>query len=131
MKEKNSLKPVPPTARGKKRYIQFRLISEKKLDEKIVSSALNRLFLEFFGELGVAERRLWFIGFSPASCKGTVRCSHTAVESVEAALMFLKEVKENKVIPVILRVSGSIKKLKPQLTRRAIFNATGSFHSQN
>ena len=112
---KKSIKPIPSSYRGKKRYILFELISEKKLNEKDVSRELWHNFLRLFGSIGCAKAKIWFILFDTKKNKGIIRCANETVEEVKAGLLFLKDVKGAAVIPKILLVSGSIKKLKEKI----------------
>ena len=109
---KKKLKPIPLSLRGKKRYVEFELISDSALNEKDVSFAVWQTLLQNFGEFGVASIKPWLISFNAKTGKGIVRCAHDKTIELKAGLMFLKKVKNTKVVPKIVRVSGSIKKLK-------------------
>lgn len=117
---KLSLKPIPPTLRGKKRYISFELRCaechrekpERRFDETAVSRALWPEFLRIFGELGCAQRKVWLADWNPAKSRGILRCVHKAVDECIAGLQFLREIEGDAVIPKTLKVSGAIGKLK-------------------
>ena len=111
---KQSLKPIPPTLRGKKRYVLFELIAKEnaKLSEKNVDDALWKTFLELYGSVGTARQRFWPIKFDSSRNLGIVRCALEALEEVKAGLLFVKNVNGAEVIPKIISVSGSIKQLK-------------------
>ena len=113
--EKKSLRPIPPTMRGKKRYLLFRLESKGRLNERAVKDVLMKEFLRLYGEVGIARQKLNFITFSPKSGKGIVRCALESVTEVRAGIMFLKEVSGLAVRPETLLTSGSVKKLKEKL----------------
>lgn len=112
---KKSMKPIPPTLRGKKRYVLFELISESKFDEKEVSRELWKVMHQLFGECGVARQRFWFIKWSRAKSRGIVRCALDHLDDVKTGILFMKEVADKKVIPKTLLTSGSIAKLKKKL----------------
>ncbi len=109
---KKSIKPIPLSYRGKKRYILFELISEKRLNEKDVSRELWNTFLRLFGEVGCAKAKIWPILFDGKKNRGIIRCANEGVEEAKAAILFLRDVNGVGVIPRILLVSGSLKKLK-------------------
>lgn len=107
---KKSIKPIPQSMRGKKRYIYFELISDRKLASGEVSKLLWNSFLRLYGEFGSAEIKFWFIEF--ADGKGIIRCAHDKVDKAKAAILFLKESENFGIMPKILRVSGSLKKIR-------------------
>lgn len=109
---KKSIRPIPLTYRGKKRYILFELIADKSLDGRDVEIAVRENFLALLGEAGFARAKLWFILFNSQENSCIIRCANEYCEEVKAGLLFMKEVKGGRVIPKILSVSGSIKKLK-------------------
>jgi len=108
--KKKSLKPIPPTLRGKKRYVKFELISDKPLSEEKVKKAIWATFRGIFGERGIAEQKLWLVKWLGKN-KGILRCSHKEEENVKAGLLFLKTIDNEEVIPLIIKVSGSMRKL--------------------
>jgi ribonuclease P/MRP protein subunit POP5 len=110
--QKLSLKPLKPTLRGKKRYIEFRLFCEKNLDERSVERAIFSTFLALFGSFGVAKQNLRLIKFNNGSNKGILRCSLPCLEEAKSGLLFIREINGNPVTPKITKVSGSLKKLK-------------------
>jgi len=109
MQKKKSLNPIPPTLRGKKRYVSFELVSEQPLIEIEVKKEIWSVFGNIFGGKGIADQKLWVIKWSKN--KGILRCSLKEEENVKAGLLFLKQIKETPVIPIIIKVSGSLKKL--------------------
>ncbi len=111
---KKNMKPIPSALRGKKRYILFSLNPEKRVFEGEVHHAVWNHFLEKFGSLGAARQRLVFAHFDSARATGIVRIAHTSVSEAKQALLEIKEIKGIQVKPQILRVSGTIRKLKQQ-----------------
>ncbi|MCR4368777.1 MAG: hypothetical protein NUV67_02610 [archaeon] len=112
MAEKKSFKPIPPTMRGKKRYIKFRLICEGKIAERDVRGAIWGVFGQIFGDHGIAGQRLWMANWDFEKNIGILRCSLGPIEEVKAGLLFVRQAGGKEVIPVILGVSGTIKSLK-------------------
>ena len=119
MPEKTNLKPIPPTIRGKKRYILFSMGSERHLNENDVSAAIWKSVLKLFGEKGAAEMKPWLVLWNRELGRGILRCSHSRANDVREALMFIKEAGSSRVQPGTLLVSGSMAKLKKQLEMQA------------
>ena len=107
-------KPLPPALREKKRYVIFEIISEKPIEYgDFVSSVWNSM-LEFLGEYGAAEAKLWLIQnlYEEKSQKGVIKCGHEYVEKVRAFLSLIQIVGETKSIVSVLGVTGTIKSIK-------------------
>jgi len=113
---KKNLKPIPSTMRGKKRYIKFLIEAlaaiGSPLKEKDVYNAVWGFFLKKFGSLGIARQRFLVVAFDEKTGMGVLRCSHKSVEKTKKALLELNTVKDIAVKTAIIRVSGSINKLK-------------------
>ncbi len=110
--EKKTTRPVPPTMRGKKRYVLFELKGGKGLNEQDVSKALWREFLRLYGEIGTAKMKLWLANWNPNSGKGIARCALEHLDECKSGLLFVKRVSGKEVVPQTLKTSGSICKLK-------------------
>jgi len=109
---KKSLNAIPLSLRDRKRYIVFELIAEKKLNENGVRISLNKLFLQLYGEIGFSKMNLNLIQFNEKNGKGILRCRHSFLEEAKAGLLFSGKVNEIKLIPRILRVTGTVRKAK-------------------
>ncbi len=109
---KKALNPIPPTLRGKKRYIKFRFLCRATLRERDAWAAVSGTFSSVFGSAGMAEQRLWLVKWLHEKNEGILRCSLAEEERVKAGLLFVQRVGVDVVIPVIVAVSGSVKKLK-------------------
>ena len=111
MSEKKSLKPIPPTLRGKKRYVKVEFFSNSNLREIEVRDSVWNKFTRIFGEKGVAEQKLWLVKWLGKN-KCIFRCSLENVDNVKTGLLFVKKIGEIRVNPNIIAVSGSLKKFK-------------------
>jgi len=109
---KKTLKALPLSQRGKKRYVLFEIFAEKPLSATQVEKAVVQKFAELFGSKGLAEQKLQFIGFYGLKNQGILKCSLEKCEEVKAGLLFLKSISGIQCIPSIVSVSGSVKKLK-------------------
>ena len=129
--QKKSLNPIPSSMRGKKRYVKFRFIcarqglsspsrgedralhqAEHALAERDAWLSIQSTFSSLFGSQGMAEQRLWLLKWFPESNEGILRCSLAEEENVKAGLLFVQKVGPENVVPLIVKVSGSVKKLK-------------------
>ncbi len=112
MKEKKKLNPIPLSLRDRKRYVVFEILSEKTFSSKDISKALKEVFLQLFGEIGLAKMNYSFIEFNEKTQKGIVRCKHTALEETKTGILFLKEINGIKITPKTLTTSGTLKKAR-------------------
>jgi ribonuclease P/MRP protein subunit POP5 len=105
---------ISPTLRFKKRYIAFEVIADKELDFQDLSNAIWNSALNFLGEKGVAESRMWVIKniYKHEKKLGLIRCAHNHVEPVRAALAFVQAVNNQPVIVKVIGISGTIKAAK-------------------
>jgi len=107
-------KMLPPTLRGKKRYIVFEVISEGDFDYKELSRAVWFASLSFLGELGTSACEIKMIKnlYNSREKKGVIRCAHDKLEYVRAALAFVTKVSNMNVIIKVLGVTGTINSAK-------------------
>jgi ribonuclease P/MRP protein subunit POP5 len=109
------LRKVPPSLRHRKRYIAFRLIglSNSTRDDETAKEIARKLMeniLSLFGEMGGIHSGVW-VEHWEGEC-GIVRCYLASLEKVKIAITLIDEIKGVKVLPVILGVSGTIKRCK-------------------
>lgn len=113
MEEKRP-KILPPSLRGRKRYIAYHILSQEKIIFQDVINTIWHSLLNLLGELGTSEADIWIIKDSYDENKqmGILRCSHTSVEQVRAALALIDRIGDVRVIVKVLGISGSIKATK-------------------
>ncbi len=116
LKSGEKRKPLPPTARGKKRYIVFRLAGGEELSQKQVHHAIWKAMLELYGSAGTAKQRTQLIEFEKG--RGIVRCDRGHTEEIKAGLLFVENVDGTKVVPKTVKTSGTLKKLRGHASRR-------------
>ena len=117
------MKRIPPALRKRKRYVAFEIISPKKINSKDLVFAIWDSLLSFFGEYKTSEAEIWLEYFDGR--RGILRCTHTSLDKVKIALTLVGKVKDCEVIPLILGVSGTIKKCKKKYLR-GVKNASAS-----
>ena len=104
------MKGLPPALRKRKRYIAFRLIADSEVESKELAMSIWENLISLFGEYGSAHSGVWLEHFNGEY--GILRCHHSALEKVKVALTLTSRVNGVRVIPIILGVSGTIKKCR-------------------
>ena len=105
------MRRLPPSLRHRKRYIAFRLIGlSNPAERKEIALKLMDSMLSLFGEVGSSHAGIWIEYFDGEF--GIARCYNQALEKVKIALTLINEVNGERVLPLILGVSGTIKKCK-------------------
>ncbi|RLI70817.1 ribonuclease P [Archaeoglobales archaeon] len=107
------MKGLPPALKRRKRYIAFRIIAERKFDQRQIVSAVIDSLIKTFGEFGSANTGVWIEHFDGE--KGIIRCYNEAIDKVKVALTLINRIGDVRVIPLTLGVSGTIKKCKRYL----------------
>jgi ribonuclease P/MRP protein subunit POP5 len=103
--------------RHRKRYIAFRLIGlsnptpeKRESEKKELAQKLMENLISLFGEIGSTNSGVW-VEYFDGKC-GIVRCHRDALEKVKIALTLIDEINNQKVLPLIIGVSGTIKRCK-------------------
>jgi ribonuclease P/MRP protein subunit POP5 len=114
MEDEKKPKPLPPSLRGRKRYIAYQVISESQfLFQDFVNSVWHSL-LNLLGEFGSSQAEIWIARdiYDEARQIGIIRCSHDNVEQVRTSLALIERIGDVRVILKVLGISGSIKATK-------------------
>ena len=104
------MKGLPPSLKPKKRYIAFKILSEREISQDKFLKALLSNMLNLFGECFAAKSDISIEYFNDG--KGIVRCNKEALDKVIIALTLINSVEDIKVVPLTLGVSGTIKRCK-------------------
>jgi|SRR3989344_6956192 len=109
--EADRVKTLPPALRLQKRYVIFEAISEHPIEYKDLSESVWMSLLDFSGELGASDARIWMIMnlYDDKAQKGVIQCSIKSVETLRASLALIQIVSENKCIVKVLGVTGTLK----------------------
>ena len=113
-----SIKPLKPSAREKKRYVAFEIISdlekEKKFDFLNVKKDIEKVMFEYIGVKGMSKAGLIWLpkDYIEDKGKGIFRISAKSLVDIKESLMFLKEISGDKVRLDVLLVSGMLKKVR-------------------
>ena len=102
------IKPLLPTLRERKRYLAFEVLSEKELQWAMIKKAIFDAMKEYVGIDGISDAGLLFVKNN--GNKGILRVSHTSLNKVRAALIFIKNIDSQKVIVKSIGASGMLNK---------------------
>lgn len=107
-------KPLPPSLRGRRRYIAYQVLSESKFIFQDLINSMWHSLLNLLGELGASEADIWIARDTYDEKKqiGIIRCSHENVEKVRFALALIERIGDIRVFVKVLGISGSIKATK-------------------
>ncbi|NIM47387.1 MAG: ribonuclease P protein component 2 [Candidatus Aenigmarchaeota archaeon] len=114
MDEEKRPKPLPPSLRGRRRYLAFHIISEEKVLLQDVINTIWHSLLNFLGETGTSRANIRIIKdtYDEKRQMGILRCSHDSVEGVRTALALIQRIGDTRVVFRVLGISGSIKATK-------------------
>jgi ribonuclease P/MRP protein subunit POP5 len=102
------LKPLLPTLREKKRYLAFEVINGSDLDTKEIRHSIDTAITQHLGREGMAKAGLLFV--KQNKNKGVLRVSHTMLNEVRQAILFITKIQEKRVIVRSLVASGVLNK---------------------
>ena len=97
-----------PALKPKKRYIVFRIISERKFTKVEMKEAVDNALLTFLGQLGVSKASPLFV--KAKNNHFIIKVNHSYVEECKSALILIKKIKNKPVIVKSVITSGTIKK---------------------
>jgi len=95
-----------PSLRERKRYLAYKVISDKQISNEKVSEAVLSAIKDFLGVYGMAKAGV-------ISVKNNVlRVTHTEVEKVKTALSLINKIDGEMAKVQTIYVSGSLNKAK-------------------
>jgi len=97
--------------REKRRYLALKVANEQPLDERLVLDAVQASVHRLFGEYGASQANLKLIKYVPEKRQVVIRCSHTMLEEVRAAIASTVEVNGKTAAIHVVGVSGTLKAL--------------------
>jgi len=108
------MKPIPSSAKERKRYILIKIESESRVEKTDVEKLVIQAGLQFLGELGMARAGIQLIEdtWNPEKQTAIIRTGHKFVDETKAALALIKQFNNKKITISALKVSGVIDKLK-------------------
>lgn len=110
----DKLQILPPTLRDTYRYVVFEIISKRDVSFGEVVDVVWKAALGLYGDAGTSEMGLWVPEtlYDASKKRGVIRASHTAVETLRAALASIREINGVPVIFVVTGVTGTIRSAK-------------------
>ena len=107
-------KSLPPSLRGRRRYIAYQVISEEKILLQDLANSIWHSVLNFLGEHGSSKADMWIAKniYDEKRQMGLIRCSHLSVEDIRASLALIERIGDTRVVVKVLGVSGTIKAAK-------------------
>ena len=97
--------------REKRRYLALKVECEQPLDERAVFDAVQASVHRLFGEYGASQAKIKMIKYLPKKRQLVIRCSHTTLEKVRAAIASTIEVNGENTTIHVLGVSGTLRAL--------------------
>lgn len=102
------IKPLLPTLRERKRYLAFEVLADKELSWNAIKKAVFDAMKEYAGIDGLSDAGLLFVKNN--GNKGILRVSHTSLNKIRAALIFIKTIENQQVIVKSIGASGMLNK---------------------
>lgn len=106
-----------PSLRENKRYVTFKMHSERPVVYSEMKGAVMNSILNWMGEAKHADARCRLIKnlWDYRNQTGWLECSHRSVDDVKMALALVHQIGDARVIFQSLRVSGTIKSGKEKI----------------
>lgn len=97
-----------PTLRERKRYLAFEVVAEKELHWNAIKKAIVDAMKSYVGIDGMSDAGLLFVKNN--GNKGILRVSHTSLNKIRAALIFITTIDNQKVMVRSIGASGMLNK---------------------
>ena len=106
--------------RLRRRYLAVKIDCKGEIDGKKVVDTVLSSILKLFGQYGASKTGLTQIDYDEKKGVVILRCFHTALDMVRAAVCAVTEIDRKPVAFHVIDVSGSIKTLKKRLSGRKL-----------
>jgi len=95
----------------RQRYLAVQVHTSQKLpSESNFRNAIWEKLQELYGELGVSRIGFWLTAYHPEEKSAIIRCEHTQVRPLRAALAAILKIDSIPLIFHVIGVSGTIRK---------------------
>ncbi|MFA6888269.1 MAG: Rpp14/Pop5 family protein [Candidatus Woesearchaeota archaeon] len=98
-----------PTLRERKQYLAFEVIADKELSWESTRKAVTMAIKNYIGLEGMSHAGIMFVKNNKN--KGIMKIQNNYLTKVRAALLFIKEIDNQKVVVKSIRASGMLNKL--------------------
>ncbi len=99
-----------PSLKEKKRYISYKILSDKKINAKTAKNAVNSYLVKFLGELDYGKAGIMIVEQNDDF--GIIKTGHMHVNEVKTALALINEIDNNIVNVRSTYVSGVLNKAR-------------------
>ena len=97
--------------REKRRYLALEVIFEHPFNEWEILESIQISICKLFGEYGASKANIKLIKFIPEKNQLVIRCSHSMLEKVRAAITSIILLNSRPAIIHVIDVSGTLKAL--------------------
>ncbi|MGQ9679789.1 MAG: Rpp14/Pop5 family protein [Candidatus Bathyarchaeia archaeon] len=98
-----------PVRRIRRRYLAFKIISDRVFGEKEVQDAILKGVLQLYGLKGLSLIGYTLIKFNEKEQRGIIRCSHSYMRLMRASLAYITRIGDAAASIIVEKVSGTIK----------------------
>ncbi|MEM2954359.1 MAG: Rpp14/Pop5 family protein [Candidatus Nanoarchaeia archaeon] len=103
---------IKSTSKERKRYLLVKIDYPKEISGREIENIIINACLKFLGELGFSKASILVLPESLRKNQIIVKVSHKYVDDVKTALMLIKESNSLPMRLSVIRISGTIAKLK-------------------
>lgn len=105
-----------PVRRVRRRYLRFRVASDRRHRAEEVADAVRRGVLGLYGVHGLSQIEPVLVEFDEGEQTGVLRCSHLHLRRMRAALAYVTGIGGTAASIHVTRVSGTLKALRSAST---------------
>jgi len=95
-----------PSLRERKRYLVYKVVSDKQISREMARQAVFSGIKEFLGVYGMAKAGVIYV------TDNIIRVSHTEVDKAKTALSLISKISGDRAMVNTVYVSGSLNKAK-------------------
>lgn len=102
----------------RRRYLALKAEGEQFFNERDLMNAIWDMVYRLFGEFGASQTALSLVRCDAEEKVVIVRCSHTALNMVRAAIVAVTEINEKRAVIRVVAVSGTLRALRKKLVKQ-------------
>ena len=99
----------------KRRYLAVMAESDDRIDERELIKAVWGMIYQLFGEYGASQVGMFHIDLQDDKEIAVLRCSHTAIDMVRAAIAVISQISNRPVALRVVAISGTLKALRRKI----------------
>jgi len=101
-----------PVRRVRRRYLLFRVVSDRRCGGREIADAVRESVLRLYGLHGLSQVEPVIIEFDEEDQRGILRCSHRHLRQMRASLAYITSIGGSAASIHVLRASGTIRALR-------------------